>query len=49
MSKTMKIIVILINVMMIIFNIVSVTHDPSRITPVIMCTLSLALIANIGD
>ena len=49
MGMTMKIIVILINVLVIILNIVSVTSDPFKIIPVIMCTLSLAIVADIRD
>ena len=49
MGKTMKIIVILINVLMIILNIVSVTSDLFKIIPVVMYTLSLAIVADIRD
>ena len=49
MGRTMKIIIILINVMMIILNIVSATSDLFKIIPVVMCTLSLAIVADIRD
>ncbi|MCI1689133.1 MAG: hypothetical protein LKI50_01955 [Leuconostoc mesenteroides] len=49
MSKAMKITVVLIDVMMIILNIVWATHDLLKILPVVMCTLSLAMVTDIRD
>lgn len=49
MSKIMKVTIVLIDVMMIILNIVWATHDLLKILPVVMCTLSLAMVADIRD
>lgn len=49
MVKAMKFTVVLIDVMMIILNIILATHDPLKIIPVVMCTLSLAIVADIRD
>lgn len=49
MVKAMKITVVLIDVMMIILNTIWATHDPLKIIQVFMCTLSLAIVADIRD
>lgn len=48
MSKAMKITVVLIDVM-IILNIVWATHDLLKILPVVMCALSLDIVADIRN